>query len=486
MKPLGGAIEVPEIKKPNFKNYYDFSFQRSVEKNLELTFGFREPLIRVYNQYRWDFYKKIPHALIGNNNWFFPNWHLDTPKYSQNLTDRFDREALYIYQLSNILKEYNTQLLICFVPSKIEIYREYITKDLGDYGSFNPIDYFCSKFDESGVNYINFTPMLYAIKDTATFKPYSQTGAHWSAISSVYAADSIFKRFSTLSNINMPELKIGKPYIDNARGQDNDLEVLYNLYRTIPNQINHYADVDIVVDSTTIYPKMITLGDSHFGNIVDNVPLNDIFSEHPYWYYANTIYFDKRHEYVSQLDIADELISADYFLLLYNAHQIYNMHINTLLKGMVSLCFDKEEIGNVVEKIGYNIKTDSTWVSKLEQKSIRESKSFDEVLYEEGTYLLYQNPHKYFPQLNTSDVPTDRNKDNAVIYNKYYAADGSRKATVFSEEERITQIMRKMRTSEEWMESLKKKAKTKNKTLEEVMREDAIWVIQEEKKEKEN
>ena len=442
IKPLSGAIEIPQIKKANFENYYNFTFQKSVEKNLEAVFGFKEPLIRLYHQYLWDFYNNYHSTedLIGKDNWIFPKWHLNVPKYSPELTEKFDKQALYLYLLSNILKEYNTQLLICFVPSKFEIYREYANKDLGDYNNFNAIDYFCSKFDESGVNYINFTQMLYAMKDTAVFNPYSQTGAHWSAIASVYAADSIFKRFESLSGINMPKLKIGTPYLDKTRGQDNDLELLLNLYRPMSQQINYYANVDLITDSTTIYPKMITIGDSHFGNIVDNVPLDRLFSSHPYWYYANSIFFDKKHEYVKQVDIAEEFISSDYVLLLYNAYQTYNIHSDVLLRGITSLCFDDEEIDKGVE---------------------------------------------FFSQLDTIEIPAHRNKNNAIIYDRFYNVDGTHKIITLSEEDNIAYIMRKMSNSEEWMSSLKKKAKTKNKTLEEVMYEDAIWVIQQEENKKE-
>ena len=422
MKPLGGAIEVPEIKKPNFKNYYDFSFQRSVEKNLELTFGFREPLIRVYNQYTWDFYNShhTKEVLIGKSDWLYPRWHLLVPKYSPELSERFDQQALYFYLLSDILKEYNTQLLVCFIPSKIDIYKEYMPYDTCKFYDFNPIDYFCEKFDESGVNYINFTKMFYDIKDNAVFNPFSQAGAHWSNIASAYAADSIFKRFSTLSDVNMPKLKFGEPYPAKTRNPDDDLEWLLNLYRPLKSLPNYYVDIEVVEDSTSTYPKMITIGDSHFWNIVDNVPLNKIFVENPYWYYAKSIYFDKNYHHVDQVNIAEEFISSDYLLFLYNAYQTYDIDSDIILRGITSL----------------------------------------------------------------------GEEDNAALYDKFYNSDGTRKVVILSEEEktekRILEIMNGMRTSEEWMESLKKKAKTKNKTLEEVMREDAIWLIQEEKEEKTN
>lgn len=492
IKPLNGVVDVPQREKLNFKNYYNFSFQKSVEKNLEVSFGFREPLIRLYNQYLWDFYDSYhsTEVLIGKDNWIFPKWHLNVPKYSSELTEKFDQQALYLYQLSNILKEYNTQLLVCFVPSKFEVYQEYVSKDI-KHGDFNPIDYFCGKFDESGVNYINLTPMLYKMKNTAAFPSFSQTGAHWSNIASVYAADSIFKKLEKLSGINMPKMKIGAPHTAKTKNPDNDLELLLNLYRPVKSLPNYYADVEIVEDSTTTYSKLLTIGDSHFLNIAYNIPLNKIFSDYPYWYYAKRIFYDNQYQHVEQVDVAEEFISSDYILLLYNYFQTYYLDSDIVLRGMISLCFDKEEIDNVVKNICNDIKSNPEWRESVEQKALKGGKSFDEMLHLDATYIICQNPYNYFPQLNTLDIPTKRSRYNATIYDRFYNSDSTRKAVVLSEEEkeknleamrekRISEIMNDMRESEEWMNSLKKKAKSKGKTLEEVMREDAIWVIQQE------
>jgi len=486
IKPLNGAFEVPPIKKLNFQNYYNFSFQKSVEKNLEVSFGFKEPLIKIYNQYLWDFYQRYhtTQALIGEDDWFFPKWHLSAPKYSPELIEKFDQQALYLYQLSNILKEYNTQLLVCFVPSKFEIYREYVPNSVntGEFYNFRAIDYFCDKFDASGVNYINFTKMFYDMKEHAVFNPFSQKGAHWSNIASTYAADSIFKKFAALSGINMPKLKLSEPYISKTRTPDRDLDLMFNLIRPLKSLPNYYVDVEVIEDSTTIHPKMTIIGDSHFWNVSYNVPLKQIFSEYPYWYYAKSIYFDKRYKDVDQVDIAEELISSDYILILYNAFQTYSMDSNIILEGIITLCFDKENINDVVETICNNIKSDQEWFNKVKQKAVQNNVSVEESLRNDAIYMIRRDPYKYFPQLNTLDIPTVRSKNNTVIYNSYYAKNDT--CSVISEEERILQIINSMRKSEGWMNSLKEKAKTQGRSLEDVMRGDAKWVIRREEEKK--
>ena len=474
-KPLSGAIEIPQVAKFNFKNCYDATYQKSLEEKLEVSFGFREPLIRLYNQYVWDFYGKkySRQVLVGKENWLFPYWHLLAPKYSKELTDRFDKQALYIHQLSGVLKEYNTQILVGFIPSKLDIYEEYVTSAISKKDDFNPIDYFCNKFDDYGVNYINFTEMFYAMKDTAIFNPFTPSSAHWSNIASVYATDSIFKRFEELSGINMPKLKIGTPYIDKTRTPDNDLELLYNLCRTIHPQTDYYVDVEMIKDSTTTHPMMITIGDSHFWTVSYNIPLRKIFSRCPYWYYASSIYFDKKYKNVEQADKVKEFIEADYILMLYSANQAYNMNTDLLAWTLIQLCVDKEEIDMAIDNVVETIKSNSEWKNNVEKKAVQQGRSFEEMVYIEARYVIRENPYKYFPQLNETGVPSSRSKKLLSILNN--------DETI---EDRVAEIISSMHNNKEWMNSLKEKAKKNGKTLEEVMHGDALWIIKQEDEKK--
>ena len=469
IRPLSGVVEAPEVEKFSFKNYYNATFQRSLEKNLELSFGFREPLIRVYNQYIWDFYsrKYSQQVLVGKENWLFPNWHLMAPEYSKELTNRLDKQALYLYQLSNVLKEYSTQLLVCFIPSKLDIYKEHVTDGITKKDNFNPIDYFCSKFDASGVNYINFTEMFYDMKAHAVFNPFTPGSAHWSNIASVYAMDSIFKTFELLSGIDMPKLKIGEPYIDKTRHPDSDLEQLFNLCRPLHRQTDYYVDVEVIKDSTTTQPMMITIGDSHFWTPSYNIPLKDVFSRCPYWYYASTIYFDKKYKNVEEADKVKEFIAADYILMLYSANQAYNINTDLLAWTLVSLCVDKEEVNRVVNRTIEGIKSNDEWKKNIEQKALDRNKTFEETVYSEARYFIRERLYEFFPQLNESGIPLSRSRELELIFNPQLA----------TTEERIAGVIVSMQSSEEWMNSLKEKARTQGKTLENVMHEDAMWII---------
>lgn len=473
VKPLNGVLPEVKVKKFNFRNYYDFSFQSSLEKKIERTFGFREPLIRLYNQYTWDFYKKNPSTsvLIGEDRWLYPTWHLKAKPFTDELRDKFDMQARIIYQLTEILKEYNTELLIGFIPGKMEVYPEHIGKRINP-DVFNPINYYCQKFEEYGnINYLDLTALFFTYKDTALFEPFSQTGTHWSNIASVYAADTIFKTFEKLSNLGMSKLDISAPYIDATRSPDNDLELLLNLKRPIKQLDNYYVDVNPIKDSTTYLPKMITVGDSHFWNITYSVPLKEIFSSFPYWYYGNTIYFDYTHETVDDVDVHSEFIQSDYILLLYTSRQAYSLGSDVLAKALISLCIDNEELDVKIENIVTKMDADSVWRENIRQKAIKNNMAYEEAAYKDALFLINGNPYKYFTELDV-DIPSVRNRDNDLFFKLYNESQKPQ-----DEIDPVVKIMNDMRRSKEWMDNLKEKAKARNQPVEEVMMQDAKWLL---------
>ena len=74
MKPLNG-VTTKETSKPQFglEAYRSGSFGKETETYASQHFGFREPVIRLYNQYLWDFYRKTyAHDVVaGKQGWLY-------------------------------------------------------------------------------------------------------------------------------------------------------------------------------------------------------------------------------------------------------------------------------------------------------------------------------------------------------------------------------------------------------------------------------
>ena len=477
---------VVEQAKPqlNFKSYSNGSFQTQTEQYLKQHFGYREPLIRLHNQYLWDFYGKTPvsegQIVFGKDGWIYEPWvvrdyyqtlfftHADN---AEEMTRLLKGEAKRLYQLQHILEPYGKYLFVCMPPSKDMIYPEYLPEnhDTRHEGEEKMSARFFVKdeYARLGVNFLDLGQDFLLMKDTADFMLFPTTGTHWSRYASLFAADTLIRYMEYLGDINMRNLVIGPRTLADAEDQDKDLENLLNLIRALPRPQYYYATATTDNDSTAVKPKMITIGDSFWWNIVQQLPMKEIFSAFPYWYYNSTIYYDKNHHSVDEVDLVDEILSTDFFNLFYSSTQLYRMNNDFTKKALIALCYDPEEIESINDDIEQSIRCDSKWMERLEERASTQGKTIDEVVSNERKWLVNKFPEKYFPALKDS-IPTKR----AKRVEAYYTLD----SLSFIEQE-IEKVILELKASEQKMVSIRVKATKHNKTIDKALRDDAHWVV---------
>ena len=82
-------------------------------------------------------------------------------------------------------------------------------------------------------------------------------------------------------------------------------------------------------DTTAWRPRLLTIGDSFYWNILNFTPVWDVFEGVPYWYYFSTAYFNNDDlnvsMNVSDLDVLQEVIDADFVMLSYSTCALYEM-----------------------------------------------------------------------------------------------------------------------------------------------------------------
>ena len=73
IKELYGVLFWTPKPEMTFQTVYSGHYQTNIEKYISENFGFREPTIRFYNQYLWDFYKKTPveYVVQGKDGWLY-------------------------------------------------------------------------------------------------------------------------------------------------------------------------------------------------------------------------------------------------------------------------------------------------------------------------------------------------------------------------------------------------------------------------------
>lgn len=341
--PLKGAVVEQPMPLMTYENYFDGSFQMQTEAHLKQNFGCREPLIRLYNQYLWDFYGKTPvtewQVMFGKNGWMYEPWvvsdyyqrqfvhyAVDSAQMAQKLSE----EAQRVLQLQQVLEPYGTHLFVCMVPSKDLICPEYLPENwdtrYDDQPKISARFFNEEEYTRLGVNHLNLEQWFLQIKDTADFMLFPKTGTHWSRYAALLAADTLVRYMEHLGDVNMHNLVIGQRYLANAREPDDDLESLLNLVRPLSKPQYWYADADADTDPTATKPKLIVVGDSFWWPIAYQFPFDKVFSSVPYWYYNSSVYYYPPYNSVDELDMKEELLSADFIVLFYSATQQYRMN----------------------------------------------------------------------------------------------------------------------------------------------------------------
>lgn len=483
-RALKGVVEDKPMPKLTFQNYVNGSFQKDAEAHLKLNFGFRPPLIRLYNQYLWDFYGKTPvtegQVLFGKDGWMYEPWVVEDYyqvryRYHANTADemaaKLEQEAKRLYQLQHILEPYGTHLFVTMVPAKDLIYPEYLPEN--NYPKreneklFSPRFFNAEAYQRWGINHVNLEQWFVQMKDSVDFMLFPKTGTHWSNYASLFAADSLIHYMEGLGSMNLHNLIIGPRELDNARDPDDDLESLFNLIRPLSKPKYYYATVTTDSDTTATMPKIITIGDSFWWNIANQVPLEEIFTEHPYWYYNSTIYYGAPYNSVNEINLVAELLSADFINLFYSASQQFRMNDGFTKKALLALCYDPEEIQSVKDEVASAIKNTPEWYASVIEKANAEGKSIEEMIEKESNYIIDNDLEKYFPALRDS-IPTKRS--NAVEDNDFEDME------TFIER-KVEKTILEIKSDPKKMDDMRKKAEEKGKALEQTILDDAHWIV---------
>lgn len=413
LRALKGAVEEQPMPELSFPDYTDGRLQQQLEAHLKQHFGFREPLIRLYNQYLWDFYGKTPvtegQVMFGKDGWMYEPWavadyyqwqfHVYASDSTQ-MAKLLSEEANRVMELQQVLDSYGIRLFVCQVPAKDLICPEYLPENWDTRYDEEPkisARFFNEEeYTRLGVNHLNLEEWFLQMKDTADFMLFPKTGTHWSRYASLLAADTLVRYMESLGGINMRNLVIGPRHLDKAHDADDDLESLLNLIRPLPKPQCYYAEATSDGDTTATLPKLIVVGDSFWWNIALQLPLNEFFSSAPYWYYNSTVYYDPPHNSVDELDLAEELLSADFIVLFYSATQQYRMNDGFTQKAlealdnmdefvaMDSLSFIEREIQRTIGEI----QTSPAMMEMIREKAARNGCSLEQALRDDAHWIV--------------------------------------------------------------------------------------------------
>ena len=521
LKPLNGVTIETEKPKFEFESYRSGEYAKQEEAYVGQHFGFREPVIRLYNQYLWDFYKKTyAHDVVaGKRGWLYTpesvsdyygtellNWQPSVKEAKNN----FDREIRYMNRVRAILKENDVELLAFIAPEKSFLYPEYLPDSERDTTTFNACDYFLEKFEATVFPCIDMTGWFQQMKDTVSYPLIPQTGGHW-VFPAVYAADSLFRFMGDLKGIKLPKLKIGELHESDNHGADNDLEQLLNLSLPIRKRQGYSPTAEVTVERepNSVKPKVLFVGNSFMWGITNQVPMREVFDEVEFWYYFSTAYTGDPltpSGNVVDLNLLEKLLDFDYIVWFTTGNQL-----NKGTNGFANSSILTLGVDDSIRREYINCITDT-----LHRDAIKRV-STDTILRQEAIAILHNHP-EIIPELNAetltsqnSNIPyakvtKDIRKDSAwmaALEAQAFLRSATMDQMLHAEvdrikagkplykeqseeilfslqvQEEVRQRIQRIPNYENLMESIREKAIKQNKPLDKAIEDDAIWITRE-------
>ena len=344
-KELSGVTEAQAKPDFSFEKFREGTYQSEIEAYLTQHYGFREPLTRLYNQNLWTFfhYSQVvedKRIVITDDNWIFEPWTVEEyyqgrayyngEDFTDNLLKQFEAEAQRLLQIQKMLEPYGTHLFVALLPGKEQICPEHLPKNTQYFKEkkITAFGFYSKRLKELGVNHINLAECFMEMKGKVNYPLFPQTGTHWSNLAAIHAADTLIRYMEWLSDSNMVNLTMGSMFQRTLK-PDADLESLMNLIWPLQKAPNFLAEACYDYDTTAWRPRLLTIGDSFYWNFLNFTPVWDVFKGVPYWYYYSTAYFNdddlKVTHKISELDVLQEVINADFVMLSYSTVALYNM-----------------------------------------------------------------------------------------------------------------------------------------------------------------
>ena len=424
-KELMGYFMKPNKPRFRWEWYKNGYFQEHLEKYITNNYGFREPIIRLYHQYCWDFFGKeyVSYIYSGKERWLYYGHNIEdyygTEMYqwypdAEAALEGYEQEVRLMNKVRSILDEYDVTLLTFIAPSKSIIYPEYLPRREHDTSTLNAREYFIKRFAETDMPCFDMNEYFLRMKDTCSFYLFPPTGDHWN-FSCVYATDSLLRFMEQQRHIRLPQIEYGNEYLSECRIGDpmnRDLEGELNLMRPIkfdPKFDYKERDYWLTSDSTTVKPSALFIGNSFLLRTMAYIPPKEVFSDFQFWYYNRVTYqdVDKIIDSVNTLDRLDYLLDADYIVWFSSSSQMYRATEGFAEDAIIQLCIGEERFRQRQEQL-----IDSLFHDQNAHNTI--AWNYPDSLYriKLGGYtlnLLRKNPEAYFPEIAGEGIPTARN-----------------------------------------------------------------------------
>lgn len=515
-EPLEGFVPKAKMPQLTLESYTSNECQKQLEGYVGEHFGFREPVIRLYNQYLWTCFRKTYCHFImpGKDGYLF---------YSEAVNDYYGLETLKVFKtydqarerarknvrmmnkLRGVLQDYGVEFLCFMAPNKTRLYSEHLPlhKTVPP-DAINTADYYDSLMTAIGFPHVEMTRWYQQIKDTASFQLIPKRDSHW-RYAAAYGFDSLFSYMDHLNGFGIPDIRVlGMRPLDTSY-RENDEKTL-NLIFKIPNDAPKYKpEVVVECGEGCRKPKVLFVGDSFVWDLETYLPWKEILDDVEIWFYNENAFvgFEKEKHPIGEIDRLQSILRADYVVWYSSGSQWCRSSYGFVEDALVRLCVSDSLFNAQIPWVMDSLRNNGVSADSLRSRAIR----------------ILKNDPELIPGLRGEDIPTVRNTKaiqkvqlaNTIDSDKpwqtalrVFASQNNRPYQEVLQQEvenyasglpllrdavvvdtasiirlEVEKLMDQWRNNPESVQFLEEKAKQKGKTFETVLQEDAQWVVNE-------
>ncbi|MBU2650515.1 MAG: hypothetical protein KKA81_06245 [Bacteroidetes bacterium] len=471
IKPLDGDFVVPGKPEWSWSDWESGIFQDRYDDYLEQNLGLRPLLVRINNQLDYSLFRKAnaEGVSIGREGYLYENDYIRAYLGRDFMGDSFiSKNIRRMKFLQDHLKaEFNIDLILVLEPSKTRYFPEFLPEEIDTSAkSISNYEAYRDAAKQYGLNLIDLNHYSLQLKNlfpsgeipqhisrvedliplTKRFPVYTRNGIHWSAFSSVIMGDTIVKYIEKLRNIDMPEMKIDSIVISRRpQSTDNDVSKTMNLLWDPPMKEMAYPQMAFGDTAGKTRPMVLVVGDSYYWNIFNTRLPRNLFANEAFWYFYARVYPDYYQEeiWIKDINIREEIEKQDVILLMVTERFLFKFDwgfINDLYK-LYGCTTDYDKIHD--RRI--DITRDNQWFADVIRKAQLNGLSLEEMITLDALYMM-----------RTYDLSS------------YLAIEGP----AYYEE--------LIKSDQNWLGDIRKKAEERGLSLDEMIHEDARFMLEKE------
>ncbi len=391
-KPLTGEFIPAEKIAFSAASWFEGDFQNAYDKYYEENIGFRNPLIRLYNQVDFSLFN-VAHGgdiVVGKKGYLFQTQYLTAHAGKDFIGEKeINKRMEHIKFVNSRLKEFGVTLIVAFAPTKADFFEEYIPSYFEQNGSA-PTNYnsYRKKLLETNVSFIDFNDYFLKLKKASPYPLFPKQGIHWSQYGMYLAVDSLLKFIEARKGIDLNDLYCdGFDESYELKSTDYDLGDLCNVISNMSHYEMTYPILRFENNPLKRKPNVLTIGDSFNWNIINSGVPGNIFSGSNFWYYNHDVYADwlPQKKIINLSTFMDEVKRQDVVIVLQTESNLNNIGL-----GFFEATFDmlKDNISvSPIARMENEIRNNPEWLESIKKKAAEKNVSIDEMIRSDAQWM---------------------------------------------------------------------------------------------------